>query len=213
MVERSAGFEDDLGEIPDVDASPEGECETKASREKSGKGRGRRAKSAKDSPGARACGGKSGIKPDANAPSNGVEKEKEKEMESKAAEEKTADRTNVPVPPNIVNPDKPAAKAHDGRSVTEKLSEIVRADIKPMELLAALEGSSSAVWVLWMHLVAIPPTRPELRALLCHIWDGIASDTQLGQMFGVHRHTIRKWKRELYGLIDELPLGTVTGLD
>lgn len=140
-------------------------------------------------------------------------KSKVKNMDKRKSEEVNPDRKRLPVPDNMASRNRQLYSDYDVRSVTEKLAEIVRADIKPMELLAALERSSSAVWVLWMHLVAIPATRPELRSLLCHIWDGAASDTQLAEVLGVHRHTIRNWKRELYQLIDDLPIGSVTGIE
>ncbi len=116
------------------------------------------------------------------------------------------------IPDGIVNPLPKRYDEFDNRPSTQKLAEIVLENPQPVELISALENTSSAVWVLWMHLVAVPASRPELRALLCHIWDGITSDTQLAAVLGVHRHTVRKWKKELCPIIEELPLGSITGI-
>ena len=67
----------------------------------------------------------------------------------------------------------------------------------PEEMLERLEGASSAVSTLWSHVMSIPAWRPELRVLLCHLWDGCTNDTNLARRLGVHRHTVRRWRREL----------------
>jgi len=99
------------------------------------------------------------------------------------------------------------ANSGDGgtRLTSELLARLIRSDADPAELLERLENTSASVWVLWMHLMVIPDGRPELRALLCHIWDGMTTDTQLAKKLGVHRHTIRKWRGELRQYLDRLP--------
>ncbi|MEP0813233.1 MAG: hypothetical protein HRF49_01030 [bacterium] len=93
------------------------------------------------------------------------------------------------------------------RFVAHDLLRLMDGAAAPSDLLDALQNTSSAVWVLWMHLQVIPPERPELRSLICHIWDGVTSNTELGRMMGVHRHTILKWRRELAKYCENLPTG------
>lgn len=99
------------------------------------------------------------------------------------------------------------AKTGDGgsRLTSDLLARLIRSDANPAELLERLENTSASIWVLWMHLMVVPDARPELRALLCHIWDGMTSDTQLAKKLGVHRHTVRKWRSELREYLDKLP--------
>lgn len=72
----------------------------------------------------------------------------------------------------------------------------------PEELLERLEAASMGAVALWKYVVLIPNTRPELRALLCHIWDGCTSDSMLSRKMGVHRHTVKRWRKELCELLN-----------
>lgn len=98
-------------------------------------------------------------------------------------------------------------KSESPKLTSELLIELIKSGASPAELLDRLENTSASVWVLWMHLMTVPDSRPELRAMLCHIWDGMTSDTQLARKLGVHRHTIHKWRGELREYLDELPSG------
>lgn len=67
----------------------------------------------------------------------------------------------------------------------------------PEELLERLEAASIGASALWKYVLMVPNSRPELRALLCHIWDGCTSDSMLSKKLRVHRHTVTRWRNEL----------------
>ena len=93
-----------------------------------------------------------------------------------------------------------------GRLTSDELLSVLEDGLSPHELLSRLQNSSAAVWVLWMHLAAVPADRTELRAMLCHIWDGMTSDVAIAERMHVHRHTVRKWRKELHTYIKHLPV-------
>lgn len=71
------------------------------------------------------------------------------------------------------------------------------ASIGPEEILEKLEAASVSATALWKYISLVPNSRPELRALLCHMWDGCTSDTFLAQRMRVHRHTVARWRKQL----------------
>ncbi len=77
----------------------------------------------------------------------------------------------------------------------------VSVSIGPEELLERLEAASVSATALWKYVTLVPNSRPELRALLCHMWDGCTSDTYLAQRMRVHRHTIARWRKQLADIL------------
>ncbi|MEP0813232.1 MAG: hypothetical protein HRF49_01025 [bacterium] len=72
----------------------------------------------------------------------------------------------------------------------------------PDEALDRIEAASTNAAALWRYLALIPPDRPELRNLLCLMWDGVTCNSELGRLTGVHRHTVRQRKKQLKVLIE-----------
>lgn len=83
----------------------------------------------------------------------------------------------------------------------DAVSGVAQAALTPDEMLEHIECASSAASALWSHVMSVPASKPELRVLLCHLWDGCTSDTHLAARMRVHRHTVRRWRQELQGYL------------
>jgi len=83
----------------------------------------------------------------------------------------------------------------------DAVAAIPEAGLTPDEMLEHIEMASAAASALWSYVMLVPASRPELRVLLCHLWDGCTSDTNLALRMRVHRHTVRRWRKELQGYL------------